>query len=87
MSRVTVTSSSGPGCLFGCLVALPPGVVPGPAQRRAFGQVDRLLQRPLQVGHPLLDDLPDVFDPLLLGLHVRRLRQRKRHVPVSSVQF
>ena len=41
--------------------------------RGGLGHVDGLLQRPPQVDGPLLDHLPDVFDPVLLVLDAGRL--------------
>lgn len=40
--------------------------------------VEGLLERPLQVDGPLLDHLPNVLDPLLLGLDAGRLRMRSQ---------
>lgn len=43
--------------------------------RCRFGDVNRLLERPPQVNGALLDHLPDVFDPVLLVLDARGLRE------------
>lgn len=51
------------------LVEFVPLVIPGFGECWCFGQVNRLLQRPLQMSHPLLDHLPDVLNPFLFGLH------------------
>ena len=39
-----------------------------------FGDVNGLLQSSAQVDRSLLDDLPDVFDPVLFILQTRGLR-------------
>lgn len=41
-----------------------------------FGDVDGLFQSSTQVDGSLLDDLPDVFDPVLFVLDTRSLREQ-----------
>lgn len=48
-----------------------------------FGDVDGLLQSSAQVDGPLLDDLPDVFDPVLFVLDTRSLREQRQSVRVT----
>lgn len=60
-------------CVCPCL---PLGVVPGFGQCWCFRQMNRVLERPLQMSHPLLDHLPDVFNPLLFSFHIGRLEER-----------
>lgn len=45
-----------------------------------FGDVDGLFQSSAQVDGSLLNDLPDVFDPVLFVLDARSLREQSVRV-------
>lgn len=48
-----------------------------------FGDVDGLFQSSTQVDGSLLNDLPDVFDPVLFVLDTRSLREQRQIVRVT----
>lgn len=66
-------------CIRGCYgdIDSPLGVILRFGEGRRFGKGDGLLQRPLQVGHSLLDHLPDVLDPFLFDLHAGGLEEEE----------